>query len=137
MAIPAAAEPGPLVTLVRCLTVAKVDSMGFVRAQVDPVLGRVVGEGQQFFHVVGDLGGGLGPLGAVQLVEGDAGVVLVLGVPNLGQGLLRPRVCGLRQTPRARLRFCGTNLGPGSGAIVPIHAALWRTSYVFFEHSTA
>ena len=28
MAIPAALEPGPLVTLVRCLTVAKVDSMG-------------------------------------------------------------------------------------------------------------
>ncbi len=30
MAIPAALEPGPLVTLVRCLTVAKVDSMGLV-----------------------------------------------------------------------------------------------------------
>ena len=28
MAIPAALEPGPLVTLVRCLTVAKVNSMG-------------------------------------------------------------------------------------------------------------
>ena len=27
-AIPAALEPGPLVTLVRCLTVAKVNSMG-------------------------------------------------------------------------------------------------------------
>jgi hypothetical protein len=81
MAIPAALEPGPLVTLVRCLTVAKVDSMGVGRAQVDPVLGRVVVEGQQFFHVVGDLGGGLGPLGAVQLVEGadgGAGVILVL-----------------------------------------------------------
>jgi len=63
MAIPAAVEPGPLVTLARCLTVAKVDSI-VGRAQVDPVLGRVVVEGQQFFHVVGDLGGGLGPLGA-------------------------------------------------------------------------
>src|SRR6266511_4215526 len=30
MAIPAALEPGPFVTLVRCLTVAKVDSMGLV-----------------------------------------------------------------------------------------------------------
>jgi hypothetical protein len=28
VAIPAALEPGPLVTLVRCLTVTKVDSMG-------------------------------------------------------------------------------------------------------------
>ena len=41
MAIPAALEPGPLVTLVWCLTVAKVDSYGVGRAQVDPVLGRV------------------------------------------------------------------------------------------------
>jgi hypothetical protein len=48
------------------------------------VLGRVVVDGQQFFHVVGDLGGGPGPLGSVQLFEGAdgvAGVVLVLGVP--------------------------------------------------------
>ena len=30
IASPAAREPGPLVTLVRCRTVAKVDSMGFV-----------------------------------------------------------------------------------------------------------
>jgi hypothetical protein len=30
VAIPAAFEPGPLVTLVRCRTVAKVDSIGFV-----------------------------------------------------------------------------------------------------------
>ena len=78
------------------------------------MLGRVVVEGQQFFKVVGDLGGGLRPLGAAQLVEGadgSAGVVLALGVPDLGQGLLRPRVRGLRQTPRARLRSCGTTPG--------------------------
>ena len=30
MASPAALEPGPLVTFVRCLTVAKVDSIGLV-----------------------------------------------------------------------------------------------------------
>jgi hypothetical protein len=30
MASPAARKPGPLVTLVRCLTVANVDSIGFV-----------------------------------------------------------------------------------------------------------
>jgi hypothetical protein len=30
MASPAAREPGPLVTLVRCRTVAKADSIGFV-----------------------------------------------------------------------------------------------------------
>ena len=30
MASPAAREPAPLVTLVRCRTVAKVDSIGFV-----------------------------------------------------------------------------------------------------------
>jgi hypothetical protein len=30
IASPAAREPGPLVILLRCLTVAKVDSMGFV-----------------------------------------------------------------------------------------------------------
>ena len=30
MASPAAREPGPLVTLVRCRTVAKVDSIGLV-----------------------------------------------------------------------------------------------------------
>jgi hypothetical protein len=62
MAIPAAVEPGPLVTLVRCLTVAKVRLDGLGRAQVDPVLGRVVGEGQQFCHVADDLDGGLGHL---------------------------------------------------------------------------
>jgi hypothetical protein len=39
IAAPAALEPGPLVTRCRSLTVAKVDSIGFV-AQVAPVLRR-------------------------------------------------------------------------------------------------
>jgi hypothetical protein len=62
---------------------------------VDPVLGRVVVEPQQLVQIVGDLGDGLGEFGAVgQLKRGDgtAGVVAVLGVPDLGQGLLRAGV---------------------------------------------
>jgi hypothetical protein len=67
---------------------------------VDPVLARVVEERQQFFHVVGDLRGGLGELGAIGGGEGlhrRAGVVLVFGAPDLGQGFLRARVSGLGQ----------------------------------------
>src|SRR6266542_5443281 len=65
IATPAAREPGPLVT-----RLAKPDGGegGLDRvggAQVDPVLGGVGVEGQQHVEVVGDLGGRLGPLGAV------------------------------------------------------------------------
>src|SRR6478752_5696240 len=63
IARPAAREPGPLVTLLRCRTVAKVDSIRC--PQMDPVLGRVVVELQQHLQVVGDLGYGLGELAAV------------------------------------------------------------------------
>src|SRR6478609_5897119 len=60
IARPAAREPGPLVTLLRCLTVAKVDSIGLVVRRLDPMLGRVVVELEQDIQVVGDLRGGLG-----------------------------------------------------------------------------
>jgi len=54
IASPAALEPGPQVTLVRCRTVAKVDSIGLVR-KWDPVLGGKVVEGDQLLEIVGDL----------------------------------------------------------------------------------
>jgi hypothetical protein len=47
-----------------------------------------------------NLDGGLGelrPVGRGELLHRTAGVILVLGVPDLGQGLLRARVRGLRQ----------------------------------------
>jgi hypothetical protein len=53
----------------------------------DPVLGRVAVEREQLVHVVGDLRGRFGELGAVGQFEGGhgaAGVVAVLGVPDLG-----------------------------------------------------
>jgi hypothetical protein len=65
-----------------------------------PVLGREVVEGPQLGGVVGDLRGGLGELGAVGGLEGvdrGPGMVFVLGAPDLGQRLLRPRVGGLGQ----------------------------------------
>src|SRR6266508_3526166 len=64
IATPAAREPGPLVTRWRSLTVAKV-VYRVGGAQMDPVPGEVVAEGQQHVEVAGDLGGRLGPLGAV------------------------------------------------------------------------
>ena len=72
------------------------------RAQVDPVLGRVVVEGQQLLQVVGDLRGGLGelrPVGGLESLHRGEGVRLVLGVPDLRQGLLRARVRGLDSAP--------------------------------------
>jgi len=63
------------------------------------VLGRVVIERQQYVEVVGDLRSGFGSLGAVlggERPRGGFGVLLVLGVPDLGQGLLRPWVGRLR-----------------------------------------
>ena len=67
---------------------------------MDPVLGRVVVEGEQLVQVVGDLGDGFGELGAVgQFERGDgaSGVVAVICVPDLGQGALGRRVSRLRQ----------------------------------------
>jgi len=64
---------------------------------VHPVLGGEVVERQHLVHVVGDLRDGLGPLRAVGLLErraGLEGVVAVLGVVDLLQGLLRPWLRG-------------------------------------------
>src|SRR6478609_3110021 len=97
IARPAAREPGPLVTLLRCRTVANVDSIG--GAQIDPVLGRVVVELQQHVQVVDDLRDGLGELGAVvdsERLRGDPGVLAVLGFEDL---LHRP---GRRRVGRFR-----------------------------------
>ena len=69
------------------------------------MLGRVVVEREQYVEVVGDLRGGLGPLGAVLGHERGGrgfGVFLVFGVPDLGEGLLRARV--------GRLRQCGKDI---------------------------
>jgi hypothetical protein len=60
MARPVALEPGPLVTLVRSRTVAKVDNDRIGRLQGHPVLGGVVEEGQEDLGVVDDLGTALG-----------------------------------------------------------------------------
>ena len=83
IAMPAALEPGPLVTRWREPHggEGRLDRVG--GAQVDPVLGGVVVEREQHVEVVGDLRDGLGPLGAVvggERLGGGLGVVLVLGV---------------------------------------------------------
>jgi hypothetical protein len=59
------------------------------------VLGGIVIEREQLARVAADLRGGLRELRAVGGVEGAGsgqGVRLVLGAPDLGQGLLRPGV---------------------------------------------
>ena len=64
------------------------------------MLGRVVAEREQLVLIAGDLGCGLGELRAVggsEGLHGRAGVVLVLGVPDLREGLLRAGVRGLGQ----------------------------------------
>src|SRR6266536_3405072 len=69
-------------------------------AQMDPVLGGEVVEREQLVEIVGDLGDGLAELVAVGQLErghGAAGVLAVLGVPDFGEGLLRPGVGGLGQ----------------------------------------
>ena len=68
--------------------------------QMHPVLGGVVVEREQLVKVAGDLRDGLGELRPVSSLERPGrgpGVVLVLGAPNLSQGLLRPRMRRLRQ----------------------------------------
>jgi hypothetical protein len=69
-------------------------------AQVDPVLGGAVVEGQQDVEVIDDLRDGLGPLRAVVGLERFRrfdGVVLVLGVVDLRERSLRAGVRGLGQ----------------------------------------
>src|SRR5712675_503701 len=65
-----------------------------------PMLGGVVVEGQQLVEVIGDLGCGLGELrtvGGAERLHGGEGMLPVLGIPDLGEDLLRDRVGGLRQ----------------------------------------
>jgi len=64
IASPARREPGPLVTLVRCRTVANVDSIGYVVRRWIQCSGGKVVERQQLFDVVGDLRDGFGELRA-------------------------------------------------------------------------
>jgi hypothetical protein len=67
---------------------------------VDPVLGGVVVKREQLLEIVGDLRGGLGelrPVGGLERPRGVEGVAAVLGVPDLGQGLLRPRMRRFRE----------------------------------------
>jgi hypothetical protein len=67
---------------------------------VDPVFGGVVVEREQLVEVVGELGCGLGelrPVGGLERPGGVQGVPAVFGVPDFSQGLLRSRVCGLRE----------------------------------------
>ena len=62
---------------------------------MDPVLGWEVVERQQHLEIVGDLRDRLAELRAVGGLErghGVESVLLVLGVPDLGQRLLRPRM---------------------------------------------
>ena len=64
------------------------------------MLGGVVVEREQHVDVIGDLRGGLGPLDAVlgrERLRRPLGMVPVLGLPDLGQCLLRAGLRGLRQ----------------------------------------
>lgn len=59
---------------------------------MDPVLDGVVVERQQLVHVVGDFGDGFGefgPIDGLKRLDCVQGVSAFLGVPYLGQGLLR------------------------------------------------
>jgi hypothetical protein len=103
IASPAAREPGPRMIFVRCQTVAKVDPDRVRDAQMDPVLGQEVVERQQDLEVVGDLRGRFGELRTVSGPERCGGVegMAVLGVPDLGQRLLRPRDALTRPSARS------------------------------------
>jgi hypothetical protein len=111
-----------LVTFVRSLTVAKVDSQ-VGRAQVHPVLGRAIIERQQLVLILGDLGGGLRelrPVSGGERLHRSPGVILVLGIPDLRQRLLRARVRGPRQ--RAE------NVSDGLAGTAYAHAS-WKISH--------
>ena len=103
MAIPAARDPGPLVTLVRNRTVANVDNYRVRRAQMHPVLGRVAVELQEHIGVVDDLGDRFGVLGAIVDLEGldrDLSLSDVLGVVDVLDCRRRRGVRGFRQRGR-------------------------------------
>jgi hypothetical protein len=70
---------------------------------VDPVLGGEVVEREQLVEIVGDLRNGLTELRPVRRLERGhriQGVAAVLGVPDLRERLLRPRMRGLRERPK-------------------------------------
>jgi len=74
-----------------------------------PVLGGEVVEREQFVEIVGDLRDSLAELGPVSQLErrdAAAGVVAVLGVPDLGQGPFRARGGPTSAAPTTRCRFC-------------------------------
>jgi hypothetical protein len=76
------------------------DNHRICRAQVDPVLGWEVVDGKEDLDVVGDLRDGfreLRPVGGLERLHGVEGTAFVLSVPDLGEGLLRPGMRGLRQ----------------------------------------
>jgi hypothetical protein len=64
------------------------------------VVRGVVVEREQLIKIVGDLRDRLGelrPIGGLERLHRRLGVGLVLGAPDLGQGILRPGMSGLRQ----------------------------------------
>src|SRR2546430_10521092 len=94
-----------------------------------PVLGGEVVERQEFVEVVGDFGDGFAEFGAVGQFErrdGPAGVVAVLGVPDLGEGPFRTRVRRLRQRRQHVADLVETS-NAGSGWPGRLRAARTRT----------
>jgi hypothetical protein len=92
IASPAACEPRPLVTLVRCLTVVKVDSIGLVVRRCTQCSARQAQERRQLVQVADDPRGSFGEIGSIGGLEGlhrGQCVVLDLGSPDLGEGPLR------------------------------------------------
>jgi hypothetical protein len=75
---------------------------GIRRAQMNPVLGGVVIEGEQLVEIVGDLRdrfGKLGPIGRREPAHGVEGMSFVLGIPDLRERLFRPRMRAVGQRP--------------------------------------
>jgi len=120
-----------LVTLVRCLTVAKVLSIGLGRAQVDPVLGWEVIEGRQLVKVVGDDLQTVGPqVDVVDLAQVPDGEGALLGLPLLGSLViteagspaLEPRNCpsaGTKSPEERPRRYSSGTLQPAWGLAAP------------------
>ena len=99
IASPMSRVPGPLVTLV--LTRTRENEFSRVGGtQVDPVLCRIVEEGQRRVLVVGDLGGGLGapdPVVAGERLDRCPCVLKVLGQEDLVQRLASANVHALEE----------------------------------------
>jgi hypothetical protein len=109
MAIPAAREPGPLVTLVRKRTVAKVDNDRVRGTQMHPMLGRILVELQQHVGVVGDLCDRLGVLRAVvdgERLDRHLGLVDVLGVVYSRIAASAPECADFGSAARTLACFC-------------------------------